>query len=146
MLRVGLGRKCERWVPIVGCLSFDQEPEQYLVAALLRDGKAPAKAGLLLVLKRLREAFPCVKLRIRLDAGFAGEELLEYFDHEGLEYSVCLASNAVLLFCTCCEMYWWARRLRDTDSPSPNRPRLTAATEESGWVDEAPWWPGLPGF
>ena len=41
------------YLPIVGCLSFDQEPEQYLVAALLRDGKAPAKADLLLVLKRL---------------------------------------------------------------------------------------------
>ena len=88
------------YLPIVGCLSFDREPEQYLVAALLRDGEAPAKAGLPLVLKRLRpllrEAFPRAKLRIRLDAGFAGEELLEYFDREGLESSVCLASHAVL--------------------------------------------------
>ena len=88
------------YLPMVGCLSFDQEPEKYLVAALLRDGKAPAKAGLLLVLKRLlvllREAFPCAKLRIRLDAEFAGEELLKYFDREGLESSVCLASHAVL--------------------------------------------------
>ena len=44
----------------------------------------------------LREAFPRAKLRIRLDAGFAGEDSLEYFEREGLEYSVCLASNAVL--------------------------------------------------
>ena len=70
------------YLPIVGCLSCDRDPEQYLVAALLRDGKAPAKAGLLQVLKRLlpllREAFPRAKLRIRLDAGFAREELLEY--------------------------------------------------------------------
>ena len=88
------------YLPIVGCLSFDREPEQYLVAALLRDGEAPAKAGLLVVLKRLRpllrESFPRAKLRIRLDAEFAGEELLEYFDRAGLESSVCLASNAAL--------------------------------------------------
>ena len=48
------------------------------------------------LLPLLREAFPRAKLRIRLDAGFAGEDLLEYFDREGLESSVCLASNAVL--------------------------------------------------
>ena len=43
-------------------------------------------------------------------------------------------------------MYWWARRLRDTVSPSPSQPRLTAAAEESGWAEEAPCWPGMPGF
>ena len=46
----------------------------------------------------------------------------------------------------CCEMYWWARRLRDAVFPAPSQPRLTAATEESGWAEEAPWWPGFPGF
>ena len=48
------------------------------------------------LLPLLREACPRAKLRIRLDAGFAGEDLLEYFDREELESSVRLASHAVL--------------------------------------------------
>ena len=70
-------------------LTFDKEREQYLVCAALRAGNAPAKQGVAGILRRLapmlREAFPKARLRVRLDAGFAGPELLEAFEREGLE-------------------------------------------------------------
>ena len=88
------------YLPLVGFARFDNEREQYLVAAVLRSGTAAAGQGLLPVLKRLlpqlREMFPRAQVRIRLDAGFQGEELLAYLEGQDLEYTVCLASNAVL--------------------------------------------------
>ena len=87
-------------LPLVVFLTFDNEREQYLVCAALRAGNAPAKQGVAGILKRLlpmlREAFPQARLRVRLDAGFAGPELLEAFDREGLEYVMCLAGNPTL--------------------------------------------------
>ncbi len=88
------------YLPLVVFLTFDNEREQYLVCAALRAGNAPVKQGLLGILKRLlpllRKAFPKARLRVRLDAGFAGPELLEAFEREGLEYVVCLAGNPTL--------------------------------------------------
>ena len=64
------------YLPLVVFLTFDNEREQYLVCAALRAGNAPAKQGVAGILKRLlpmlREAFPQARLRVRLDAGFAG--------------------------------------------------------------------------
>ena len=86
---------------MAGFLSFDQEPQQYLFCCLLRAGNAVAKVGCLSLLKRLlprlRKAFPKAKLRIRLDAGFTGPELYEFFEAERLEYVVCMGKNSVLL-------------------------------------------------
>ena len=88
------------YLPLVVFLTFDNEREQYLVCAALLAGNAPVKQGLLGILKRLlpllRKAFPKARLRVRLDAGFAGPELLEAFEREGLEYVVCLAGNPTL--------------------------------------------------
>ena len=88
------------YLPLTGFLSFDDEAVQYLVAHVLRAGNAPAKQGLLSLLDRLlprlRAAFPKVRLRIRLDAGFMGPELFEYFEKHKLEYVVCMAKNPVL--------------------------------------------------
>jgi len=88
------------YLPLTGFVSFDEEPEQYLIAYVLRAGNAPAKQGLLGVLDRLlphlRAAFPKARLRIRLDAGFAGAQLYDYFEAQGLEYVVCIARNSVL--------------------------------------------------
>jgi len=89
------------YLPLAGFLSFDDEPEQYLFCCVLRPGKAAAKAGCLAVLKRtvprVRRAFPKARIRIRLDSGFAGPELYEFFEAEGLEYIVGMAKNDVLL-------------------------------------------------
>jgi len=93
----------DRWcyLPLAGFLSFDNEPDQYLFCYALRAGNAVAKTGCLSILKRLlprlRKAFPKAKIRIRLDAGFTGPELYEFFEAEGLEYVVCMGKNPVLL-------------------------------------------------
>jgi len=89
------------YLPVAGFLSFDKEPQQYLFCCVLRSGSAVAKIGCLSILKRLlprlRKAFPKAKIRIRLDAGFTGPELYEFFEANGLEYVVCMGKNAVLL-------------------------------------------------
>ncbi len=90
-----------RYLPLAGFLSFDNEPDQYLFCCVLRSGSAVAKIGCLSMLKRLlprlRKAFPKAAIRIRLDAGFTGPELYEFFEAERLEYVVCMGKNSVLL-------------------------------------------------
>lgn len=88
------------YLPLSGFLTFDNEAEQYLFCYMLRDGHAVAKQGCLGMLKRLlprlRDAFPKARLRIRLDSGFSGPELYDWFESEGLEYVVSMAKNNVL--------------------------------------------------
>ena len=89
------------YLPLAGFLSFDNEPQQYLFCCMLRSGSAVAKTGCLSMLKRLlprlHKAFPKAKIRIRLDAGFTGPELYEFFEAECLEYVICMGKNPVLL-------------------------------------------------
>ncbi len=89
------------YLPLAGFLTFDNEPDQYLFCCVLRSGSAVAKIGCLSMLKRLlprlRKAFPKAKIRIRLDAGFTGPELYEFFEAERMEYIVCMGKNPVLL-------------------------------------------------
>ncbi len=89
------------YLPMVCFLTFDEEAEQYLVAAVLRPGNAPGSAGAIGILRRLIErvsdAFPKAKIRVRLDGGFASPEVLDFLDCEPkVEYLVNLAANAVL--------------------------------------------------
>src|SRR4029077_4487968 len=60
-------------LPLGATLTFNAEPIQYLVAAVLRPGNSPAKRGAIGLLRRLcarlRAAFPRAILRIRLDGG-----------------------------------------------------------------------------
>lgn len=89
------------YLPLAGFLTFDDEPEQYLFCYMLRPGKATAKQGCIGMLKRLlprlRKAFPKAEIRIRLDAGFTGSELYEFFEAHRLKYIVCMSKNDVLL-------------------------------------------------
>jgi hypothetical protein len=89
------------FLPLAGFLTFDDEPEQYLFGYVLRPGNASTKKGCISLLRRLlprlRRAFPTACLRIRLDAGFAGSELFDFFEAEHLEYVVCMAQNSILL-------------------------------------------------
>jgi Transposase DDE domain group 1 len=88
-------------LPLVATLTFNAEPTQYLVAAVLRPGNSPAKRGALGLLarlcRRLRAAFPGVILRVRLDGGFASPEVLDFLEGEAVEYVVAMASNARLV-------------------------------------------------
>jgi hypothetical protein len=88
------------YLPVMGFVSFNDEAEQYLCAAVLRPGNVTAPAGAVGILRRLlmmvRRFFPGVRIRIRLDGGFAHPGLLDFLDAEpNLEYVVAMAKNAV---------------------------------------------------
>lgn len=89
------------YLPMVCFLTFNEEADQYLVAAVLRRGNAPGSAGAVGILRRLiarvSDAFPKAKIRVRLDGGFASPKVLDFLDCEPkVEYLVNMASNAVL--------------------------------------------------
>jgi hypothetical protein len=88
------------YLPMAGFLTFNEEPEQYLFAYVLRPGNASAAVGALGILSRLlprlRTAFPRARLRVRLDGGFAAPEIFAFLEREGLEYVIAMAKNQVL--------------------------------------------------
>ena len=89
------------YLPVMGFVSFNEEPEQYLCAAVLRPGNVTAAVGAGGLLRRLigliRYFLPGVRIRVRLDGGFAHPEVLDLLDAESnLEYVVAMAKNAVL--------------------------------------------------
>lgn len=88
------------YLPMAGFVQFDDEPEQYLFAYVLRAGNAPAKLGAIglfrRVFERLRAAFPKARLLVRLDGGFANPEILAFLEAERVDYVVAMAGNAVL--------------------------------------------------
>jgi hypothetical protein len=88
------------YLPLLAFVTFDDETEQYLCAAVLRPGNAATATGTHDVLKRLivllREAFPGVRIRVRLDGGFAQPVLLTNLETWRVEYVVAMAENAVL--------------------------------------------------
>ena len=88
------------YLPVAGFLTFNEEPEQYLFAYVLRPGNASAAVGALGILSRLlprlRTAFPRARLRVRLDGGFAAPEIFAFLEREGLEYVIAMAKNQVL--------------------------------------------------
>jgi hypothetical protein len=89
------------YLPLLAFVSFDEEPDQFLVAALLRPGNAPTARGTLGLLRRLlprlRDAFPRARVCVRLDGGFASPALLDFLDEEPrTEYVLGLPANGVL--------------------------------------------------
>ena len=89
------------YLPVMGFVSFNDEAEQYLCAAVLRPGNVTAAVGAVAMLRRLvrmiRHHLPGVQIRIRLDGGFAHPAVLEFLDAQPkLEYVVAMAKNAVL--------------------------------------------------
>ena len=89
------------YLPLLAFVTFDDEAEQYLCAAVLRPGNAPATRGargvLWRLLERLRAAFPTARFLVRLDGGFATPEMLDLLDAERrVDYVVAMAENAVL--------------------------------------------------
>ena len=88
------------YLPLLAFVSFNQEKEQFLVAAVLQPGNAaPAGVGLGLLralVKRVRGYFPEAALRVRLDSAFATPKILDYLDASHLEYGVSLIGNSVL--------------------------------------------------
>ena len=89
------------YLPLLAFITFDDETEQYLCAAVLRPGNAPATRGARGVVWRLlpllRKAFPKARFLVRLDGGFATPAIVDLLDAEPrLDYVVAMAENAVL--------------------------------------------------
>lgn len=85
------------YLPVVATVTFNDEPAQFAVAAVLRPGTAPAGLGargiLRSLLRKLRAAFPAAIFRVRLDGGFASTKLFTFLDREAVEYVVGMPSN-----------------------------------------------------
>ena len=88
------------YLPMVATVTFNDEAEQYAVAAVLRPGNAPASLGARGLLRRLlgtlRQAFPTATVRVRLDGGFATPTMFTFLEAQQVEYVVAMASNARL--------------------------------------------------
>jgi len=92
---------CWCYLPLLAFVTFNDEIEQYLCAAILRPGNAPATRGargtLARLLDLLRAAFPKARFLVRLDGGFATPAMLTLLDAEPrLDYVVAMGENAVL--------------------------------------------------
>ena len=92
---------CWCYLPLLAFVTFNDEAEQYLCAAILRPGNAPATRGargtLIRLIDMLRIAFPRARFLVRLDGGFATPAILDRLDAEPrLDYVVAMAENAVL--------------------------------------------------
>ena len=85
------------YLPLIATVTFNTEPMQHVVAALLRPGTGAATRGVRGLLRRLfgklRTLFPHARLRVRADAGFAEAKLLAFLDAAGVEYVLGLAGN-----------------------------------------------------
>jgi hypothetical protein len=85
------------YLPLIATVTFNTEPMQHVVAALLRPGTGAATRGVRGLLRRLftklRALFPRAQLRVRADAGFADAKLLAFLDAAGVEYVLGLAGN-----------------------------------------------------
>lgn len=89
------------YLPVLGFVRFNDEPEQYLFTAVLRPGNAPAPLGALGILRRIlrliRRYFRRARIRVGLDGGFAHPDLFDFLDAQpDVEYTVAMANNAVL--------------------------------------------------
>jgi hypothetical protein len=89
------------YLPLLAFVTFNKEAEQYLCAAILRPGNAPATRGaqgtLIRLIELLRQAFPKARFLVRLDGGFATPAILDRLDAEArLDYVVAMAENPVL--------------------------------------------------
>lgn len=89
------------YLPLLAFVTFNNEPEQYLLTALLRPGNAPDKLGAVALLKRLitklLDTFPAARILVRLDGGFARPEVLTFFCSDCcVDYVIGLPKNSVL--------------------------------------------------
>ena len=85
------------YLPLIATVTFNTEPIQHVVAAVLRPGTGAATRGVRGVLRRLclklRALFPRARLRVRADAGFADATLLAFLDAAEVEYVLGLPGN-----------------------------------------------------
>jgi hypothetical protein len=92
-----------------------------LVAAYLRpsniDGAKHTRALLKLLVDKLRNAWPDVKITLRGDSGFCRWRLMRWCDSHGIGYVLGLAQNPVLRRAACDEMARAERQFEQTGQP-----------------------------
>src|SRR5690625_1118819 len=88
------------YLPLLGFLQFNNESEQFVFTGMLKPGNGSARSSLFSILNRtlprLRAAFPGVRIRVRLDGGFASPQVFDYLDAQDVDYVAGMASNNVL--------------------------------------------------
>jgi hypothetical protein len=88
------------YLPLTVYVSFDDEPQQYLVGVILRPGNAPATLWTRWVLRRLietlRGTWKKAGIRVRLDGGFAAPEIFDLLEWLKVEYLINMAKNSRL--------------------------------------------------
>lgn len=88
------------FLPLLGFLSIDDEPEQHLFYARLRPGNAKEMRCTIPLLRRtvatVRHRFRKARILVRLDAGFACPQIFEVLEELGVDYLVAMAKNKVL--------------------------------------------------
>lgn len=93
------------YLPLLATLTFhdrwgNEEQEQYLCAAILRPGNAAATEGarglLRRIFRKLREAYPGIVIRVRLDGGFATPQMFDFLEEQNVKYLVNMGRNSVL--------------------------------------------------
>jgi len=89
------------YLPLLGFLSVDDDPEQHLFFARLRPGTARdvrcVRSLLRRIVPNLKRRFPRAEVLVRLDAGFAGAELFELLDELHVKYLVAMPQNPKLV-------------------------------------------------
>jgi hypothetical protein len=85
------------YLPLVVTIQIDDEPEEHLVAVMLRPGTGSpvgaAKGLLQRLVPKLQEAFPRAKILVRGDNAFCAPEFLDWLEGGKLEYLINLAKN-----------------------------------------------------
>jgi len=88
------------YLPLTVYISFDDEPQQYLVGVMLRPGNAPATLWVSWVLRRLigtlRRTWKKPAIRVRLDGGFAAPGIFDLLEWLDVEYLINMAKNSRL--------------------------------------------------
>ena len=120
------------YLPMLGFVTLDDEPESFLLTAVLRSGRAPDKQGAIGILRRLmakvQSRFPYARVRVRLDAGFMAPEILAFLDRAGVEYVVGYAINERLAK----ECVGWATEARQRYEQAGRSVRVLGELSYSG--------------
>ena len=88
------------YLPLLGFISIDDEPEQHLFHARLRPGTVRCYRTLIPTLRRtvaeVRRRFPRARIQARMDAGFYHPRVIEVLEELGVVYAIGIAKNATL--------------------------------------------------
>lgn len=88
------------YLPLLGFMSIDDDPDQHLFHARLRPGTVRCYRGLIPTLKRtvpeVRRRFPKARIHVRFDAGFYHPRVLEVLESLNVSYAMGMAKDTAL--------------------------------------------------